>query len=264
MSNSQKTNTRLDGKIALVTGGTKGIGKAIADRLADAGATIIVTARSQPADANQSYHFIAADLAKVGETDKIANEINEKFGKVDILINNLGGTSSPAGGFSTLTHEHWNNELQLNLMAPINLDRALLPKMLEAGEGVIIHISSINSQLPLWEANMPYGAAKAALDNYSKGLSNELASKGVRVLTVSPGPVKTGAMQAFLGDFASALGKTVDEATQVMMDKIGGIPMGKMAEPEDVAELVGFLVSPAAAYITGVNYVVDGGTIPVV
>ena len=84
------------------------------------------------------------------------------------------------------------------------------------------------------------------------------------MLTVSPGPVKTGAMQAFLGDFASALGKTVDEATQVMMDKIGGIPMGKMAEPEDIAELVGFLVSPAAAYITGVNYVVDGGTIPVV
>jgi len=264
MSNSQKTNTRLDGKIALVTGGTKGIGKAIADRLADAGATIIVTARSQPADANQSYHFIAADLAKVGESDKLANEINEKFGKVDILINNIGGTSSPGGGFGTLTHEHWNNDLQLNLMAPVNLDRSLLPKMLEAREGVIIHVSSINSQLPLWEANMPYGAAKAALDNYSKGLSNELASKGVRVLTVSPGPVKTGAMQAFLGDFASALGKTIDEATQVMMDKIGGIPMGKIAEPEDIAELVGFLVSPAAAYITGVNYVVDGGTIPVV
>jgi NAD(P)-dependent dehydrogenase (short-subunit alcohol dehydrogenase family) len=264
MSHSQKTNTRLDGKIALITGGTKGIGKAIADRLAAAGATIIITARSQPVDANQSYHFIAADLAKVGESDKLANEINEKFGKVDILINNIGGTSSPGGGFSTLTHEHWNNELQLNLMAPVNLDRALLPKMLEAGEGVIIHISSINGRLPLWEANMPYGAAKAALDNYSKGLSNELASKGIRVVTVSPGPVKTGAMQDFLGEFANALGKTVDEATQVMMDKIGGIPMGKMAEPENIAELIGFLVSPAAAYITGVNYVIDGGTIPVV
>ena len=264
MSNSRKTTTRLDGKIALVTGGTKGIGKEIADRLIDAGATVIVTARTQPVDAKPSYHFIAADLSKVGETDKIANEINEKFGKVDILINNLGGTTSPSGGFSTLTHEHWNNELQLNLMAPIDLDRALLPKMIEAGEGVIIHISSINSQLPLWEANMPYGVAKAALNNYSKGLSNELGSKGIRVLTVSPGPVKTGAMQAFLGDFANALGKTVEEATQVMMDNIGGIPMGKMAEPEDIAEFIGFLVSPAAAYLTGANYVIDGGTIPVV
>lgn len=264
MSNVQQINTRLDGKIALVTGGTKGIGKSIADRLAQAGATVIITARSKPEDTDQSYHFIAADLSKDGESARIGDEIHEKFGKVDILINNLGGSSSPGGGFSVLTNEHWTNDYKLNLLAPVSLDRAILPGMLEAGSGVIIHISSINSQLPIWDLNMSYGVAKAALDSYSKVLSNEVSGKGVRVVTVSPGPVRTGAMEAVLDQLAKSLDKTIDEATQLIMDKIGGIPIGRIAEPQDIAELVGFLVSPAAAYITGVNYIIDGGTIPVV
>lgn len=111
---------------------------------------------------------------------------------------------------------------------------------------------------------MSYGVAKAALDSYSKVLSNEVAGKGIRVVTVSPGPVRTSAMEAVLDNLAKSLDKTVDEATQIIMDKIGGIPIGRIAEPQDIAELVGFLVSPAAAYITGVNYIIDGGTIPVV
>ncbi|WP_158800174.1 SDR family oxidoreductase [Pedobacter sp. L105] len=261
---SKQNSTALEGKIALVTGGTKGIGKAIADRLAQAGATVMVTARNQPEETDLKHHFIAADFAEPGSTDKIVNEISEKFGRLDILINNAGGLSSPGGGFSVLTDEHWNNELQLNLMAAVRLDRALLPKMIEQKSGVIIHISSTSGLVPLWEANMPYGVAKAALNAYSKTLSNEVASKGVRVLTVSPGGVRTGGMESFLQGLAEGLGITVADLTQKMMDRIGGIPMGRMAEPEEVADLVYFLVSPAAAYLTGANYIIDGGNLPVV
>jgi NAD(P)-dependent dehydrogenase (short-subunit alcohol dehydrogenase family) len=251
----------LEGKVALVTGGTKGIGKAIADRLSQAGATVIVTARN---NSGSAHHFIAADLSAPGSISKVANEINEKFGKVDILINNTGGLSSPGGGFSALTDEHWDNELQLNLMAAVRLDRALLPNMLEHKNGVIIHVSTTSGMQPLWEANMPYAVAKAALNCYSKALANEVSGKGIRVLTVSPGPVKTGGMESFLKDYAEKMGITLEEMIRKMMDRIGGIPMGRMAEPEEVAELVYFLVSPQAAYLTGANYVVDGGALPTV
>jgi NAD(P)-dependent dehydrogenase (short-subunit alcohol dehydrogenase family) len=260
MSNTQ-TNTRLDGKIALVTGGTKGIGKAIADRLAQVGATVIVTARSRPAE--ELYHFIAADLSKDGEAQRIANEIHEQYGKLDILVNNLGGTNSPGGGFNNLTSENWNNDYRLNLLAPVSLDKSILPKMLDAGSGVIIHISSMSSKFSLWDATMSYGAIKAALDHYSKSLATEVSSKGIRVVAVSPGVVGTEGMEAFLEDIAKAMSSTVEAAGQALMDKLGGIPIGRIAAPSEIAELVGFLVSPAASYITGVNYVIDGGTIPV-
>lgn len=118
--------------------------------------------------------------------------------------------------------------------------------------------------MPLWEINLPYGVAKAALNAYSKTLSNEVAGKGVRVLTVSPGPVKTGAMESFLQDSAKTAGITTKEMTQKLLQSIGGVPMGRMAEPEEIAELVYFLVSPKASYITGANYIVDGGALPVV
>lgn len=264
MENQQNYNTELEGKIALVTGGTKGIGKAVADKLAQSGAKVIVTARNHPGDTDLKHHFIAGDLSLSENIAKAVNEINDKFGGVDILINNLGGLSSPGGGFSTLTDEHWNNELQLNLLAAVRMDKALLPKMLEQKSGVVIHISSTSSMQPLWEANLPYGVAKAALNAYSKALSNEVASKGVRVLTVSPGPVKTGAMENFLQDYSKNLGITVEEMTLNLMNRIGGVPMGRMAEPAEVADLIQFLVSPRATYLTGANYVIDGGSFPVV
>lgn len=264
MENQQHYNTELEGKVALVTGGTKGIGKAIADRLTQSGAKVIVTARNHPGDTALKHHFIAGDLSLSENIAKAANEINDKFGGVDILINNMGGLSSPGGGFSTLTDAHWNNELQLNLLAAVRMDKALLPKMLEQKSGVIIHISTTSSMQPLWEANLPYGVAKAALNAYSKALSNEVASKGVRVLTVSPGPVKTGAMETFLQDYSEKSGITVEEMTQNLMNRIGGVPMGRMAEPAEIADLIQFLVSPRATYLTGANYIIDGGSFPVV
>jgi NAD(P)-dependent dehydrogenase (short-subunit alcohol dehydrogenase family) len=264
MENKKDYNTELKGKIALVTGGTKGIGKAIADRLAHAGAKVIVTARNHPGQTDFNHHFIAADLAEPINVTKVVTEINELFGGVDILVNNMGANTLPGGGFSVLTDEHWNQALQVNLLASVRLDRALLPKMLEQRSGVIIHISSTSGLLPIWESTMPYSAAKAALNAYSKTLSSEVASQGVRVITVSPGLNKTEAMATFLEDLAKSAGVTVEEMTKKLMERLGGVPMGRMAEPEETAELVHFLVSPGASFITGANYIIDGGNLPVV
>lgn len=143
MQNNQNEHKDLTGKTVLVTGGTKGIGKAIADRLLQAGARVIVTARNAPEESNFDHHFIAADLTQAGQVTRLAEDINEKFGGIDILIDNIGGLTTPGGGFSALTDQHWESELQLNLLSAIRLDRALLPKMLERKSGVIIHMSSI-------------------------------------------------------------------------------------------------------------------------
>ena len=258
------SNTVLEGKIALVTGGTKGIGKAIADRLAQAGAKVIVTARNHPGEGKLQHHFIAGDLSKPENVTKAVDEINKQYGGVDILINNMGANTGAGGGFSTLTDEHWNHELQVNLLASVRLDRAFLPRMLEQQSGVIIHISSTSGLQPIWEATMSYSVAKAALNAYSKTLSNEVAGKGVRVITVSPGLTKTEAMANFLQELANNAGITADEMGQNIMARIGGVPVGRMAQPEEIAELVNFLVSPAASFITGANYIVDGGSLPVI
>ena len=256
--------TDLQGKRVLVTGGTKGIGKAIADQLAQAGAQVIVTARNHPGEGNTAHQFIAADLTHPEDVANLEQKIIETAGGIDILINNVGGLTTPGGGFSTLTDEHWENELQLNLLAAIRLDRILLPNMIAQKSGVIIHVSSVAGRQPLWNLNMAYAVSKAALNSYSKALATELASKGVRVLTVSPGATKTPPMEKVIQDYADSTGLSVDDAFGQLLSQVGGIPMGRMAEPEEVASLVHFLVSPAAAYLTGTNYAIDGGSLPVV
>jgi NAD(P)-dependent dehydrogenase (short-subunit alcohol dehydrogenase family) len=264
MDNQQHDLQDLKGKIALVTGGTKGIGKAIAERLARAGASVIITARNHPEATDSNFHFIPADLAVASEVTKVADEIHELFGGVDILVNNMGANTYPGGGFRTLTDTHWDEALQVNLLSSVRLDRALIPKMLEKKSGVIIHISSSSSQFPIWESTLAYSAAKAALNAYSKMLADETGPQGLRVLTVSPGLTKTDAMAAFLNDLAATAGTTAEEMTQKLFERVGGVPLGRMANPEETAELVYFLVSPKASYITGANYIIDGGNFPVV
>lgn len=257
-------NDELSGKIALVTGGTKGAGRAIAERLLQAGATVIITARNAPEKENSQLHFIPSDLGKADEAQKLISEVLSTYGRLDILVNNLGSSVTPAGGFTVLTDEDWESTLQANLLAPVRLDRGFLPKMIEQKSGVIIHIASIQGKLPLFESTLPYAAAKAGLINYSKSLSNEVTPKGVRVLTVSPGWIRTENVKHFLDTIAKNSNISIEEAQQSVVDALGGIPYGRPAEPEEVAELVGFLVSPRANYLTGTEFVIDGGTVSTV
>lgn len=257
-------NNELSGKVALVTGGTKGIGRAIAERLSNAGANVIITARNEPEIANDKLYFISADLSKAIGTRKVVETVLTKYGRIDILVNNMGGSETKAGGFAILSDEEWEHSIQTNLLAPVRLDRGFLPTMIEQKAGVIIHIASIQGRLPLYDSTLPYAAAKAGLINYSKSLSNEVAAKGVRILTVSPGWVMTSSSEKMMERIAESSNLTKEQATKAVMDALGGIPFGRPAQPEEIAELVGFLVSPRASYLTGTEFVIDGGTIPTI
>src|SRR5437899_6470756 len=202
----------LEGRRALVTGASKGIGRAVALELREAGATVLTTARSHPADLPSGEHFVAADVTRTEGCSAIADAVRNRLGGVDIIVHVVGGSSAPAGGFAVLGDAEWQRALDLNLMPAVRLDRALLPAMLRQGSGVIVHVTSIQRQLPLPESTLAYAAAKAALANYSKGLSKEVSPKGVRVVRVSPGWVETAAAVALVERQALASGSSVEDA----------------------------------------------------
>lgn len=257
-------NLGVAGRRALVTGGTKGIGAAVVAALRDAGAEVATSARSIPEASLQGVHFVAADLATAAGCTTFANAAVEQLGGIDIIVNAVGGSSAPGGGFAVLDDEEWSKALNQNLMAAVRIDRALLPLMIEQGSGVIIHVTSIQRELPRPEATTAYAAAKAALSTYSKSLSKEVAPKGIRVVRVSPGWVETEASVALAERLAKQAGTDYDGGKQIIMNSLGGIPLGRPAKPTEVADLIAFLVSPRAASITGTEYVIDGGTVPTV
>jgi NAD(P)-dependent dehydrogenase (short-subunit alcohol dehydrogenase family) len=259
----QHETTEFSGKRALVTGGTKGIGEAIVNRLVLGGATVITTARSVSAG-HAPERFVQADVSTHDGVDQVIKAVMDGLGGVDILVNCVGGSSAPSGGVLALSDEDWQNTINTNLFAAVRLDRRLLPGMLKQGSGVIIHISSIQRRLPLFEATLAYAAAKAALTTYSKGLSKEVGPKGIRVNTVAPGFIETTAAQALIARLAKKDGIDEGAARERLMDSLGGIPIGRPGRPEEVAELVAFLVSDRAASIHGSEYVIDGGTVPAV
>jgi len=185
-----------------VTGGTKGIGAAVSARLKEAGALVLATARSVPAEAVDGVLFVAADVTTAEGCEAVAAAVRNRLGEVDIVVHVVGGSSAPAGGFAALDDDEWRRALGLNLFPAVRLDRALLPMMLAHGSGVIVHVTSIQSQLPLHDATLAYAAAKAALSNYSKGLSKEVGPKGIRVVRVSPGWVETEAAVGLVQELA--------------------------------------------------------------
>jgi len=254
----------LQGRKALVTGGTKGIGEAVSARLREAGAQVLATARTAPREALDGVLFVAADVTTAEGCETVAAATRDLLGPLDIVVHVVGGSSAPAGGFAALDDDAWRSALDLNLFPAVRLDRALLPTMVARGSGVIVHVTSIQRQLPLHDATLAYAAAKAALSNYSKGLSKEVGPRGIRVVRVSPGWVETEAAVGLVQELARKNNVDYETARERLAEALGGIPIGRPAKPEEVADLIAFLVSPQAASITGTEYVIDGGTVPTV
>src|SRR6202035_1531224 len=215
-----------------------------------------------PSKDDKRVRVVTADLSTAEGCAATARVALQLLGGIDILINTLGGSSAPGGGFAALDDAEWSKELAQNLMPAVRLDRALLPSMISQGSGVIIHVTSIQRVLPLPESTIAYAAAKAALSTYSKALSKEVAPKGIRVVRVSPGWVETEAAVALAQRLAAQAGTNYEGGKQIILKSLGGIPLGRPARPKEVADLIAFLASPRAASISGVEYVIDGGTVP--
>ena len=205
----------LQNRRALVTGGTKGIGAAVVNALQCAGAKLSATGRSVPEATTAGVHYIAADLTTAEGCAGVAEAVLEQLGGIDIVVNVMGGSSAPGGGFAALDDNQWSNELNQNLMPAVRLDRALLPSMIAQGSGVIIHVTSIQHQLPIPESTTAYAAAKAALSTYSKSLSKEVTPKGIRVVRVSPGWVETEAAVSLAERLGRQAGRDYEGGKQI-------------------------------------------------
>ena len=251
----------LEGKRALVTSGTRGAGAATVALFKQLGAQVLTTARTRPLDMVDA-DFVEADLTTLKGCAKVAAEARARLGEVDVIVHMLGGSSAPAGGYAALTDAEWQKELDLNLFPAVRLDRALLPDMVTRGSGVVIHVTSIQRELPLPEATTAYAAAKAALSTYSKGLSKEVSPKGVRVVRVSPGWIETDASVDLAQRLAEEHGVDIEEGKRMIMSSLGGVPIGRPSKPAEIANLIAFLASDLAGTITGTEYVIDGGTVP--
>jgi NAD(P)-dependent dehydrogenase (short-subunit alcohol dehydrogenase family) len=246
----------LEGKRALVTGGTRGMGEAVAALLGAHKARVAVVARNEVTTA--SAQLIRADLSTPGGADLVASQAAELLGGLDILVHCAGASFPKPGGALALTDEDWMQALATNLLSAVRLDRAILPGMVEQGSGAIVHVCSLQWKRP-HDSSPAYGPAKAALRSYSKGLATEFGPAGIRVNTVTPGYIATPQAEARIAQIMTETGTGRAEAETALLAAIGGVPLGRPGTAAEVARLVAFLVSDSASYLTGAEFVIDGG-----
>jgi NAD(P)-dependent dehydrogenase (short-subunit alcohol dehydrogenase family) len=253
----------LAGKTAVVTGGSKGIGLAIVGALAESGVHVVTGAKQSTGKLaeltkSRQVQAFAVDLADPSGPGTLVEAAGDR---VDILVNNVGSAPARPGGFLSISDGDWIATLNLDLMAAIRASRAVLPAMLAAGTGAIVTICSVNARLPD-PGVLDYSTAKAGLAGFCKALSKEVGPHGIRVNTVSPGPVAT---DLWLG--AGGVAQTVSQATGDRPDQVASkaasqMVTGRFTQPAEVADLVLFLASSRASNITGADFTIDGGLVP--
>lgn len=248
MSDKRDFSNELIGRRALVTGGTRGIGAAIAQRLLDAGAKVVIAARTPNDDMPKGATFVAGDASTGEGVEAIATKALAALGGLDILVNNAGAASAFLAGSWTIPDQAWHDSMALNLFAAIRLTNAVLPALRASKAAAVVNLSSAAATMPFGPF-AHYGAAKAALNYYSRTLAMELAPSGIRVNVVSPGVIATPGSE----EFAKATpGFSAD-------DWLRNIPLGRIGATEDIAEVVALLVSDRGKFLTGANYPADGG-----
>jgi NAD(P)-dependent dehydrogenase (short-subunit alcohol dehydrogenase family) len=252
----------LTGKVAVVTGASKGIGLAVTRALAAEGAEVVAGART--VDSLLDIDRVSAfelDLVQPGGSERLVGNAVERHGRIDVLVNNVGGVRLRLDGFLQTSDADFEGSMQLNFFAALRATRAAVAAMIPRKEGAIVNVVSVNAFFQPDGLVIDYGAAKAALLNVSKALSQELGPEGIRINCVSPGQVET---DLWLGNdgVAATVGRAtgVDPAA-VRKQAIAGIPSGRFSTPEEVATLVTLLASPRTANVTGANYVIDGGLV---
>lgn len=255
---------RLNGKMAVVTGASRGIGLAVARALAGEGAHVVAGSRTRSAElaaleASGDVTFVPVDLSEAAGPRALIDAAADRGG-LDILVNNAGAVTPRPGGFRSVTDEDWLASLTLTFLAAVRTTRAALPQLVRRGGGNIVTVSSVNAFLPD-PAVIDYCAAKAALTNFSKSLSKEVAALGIRVNTVSPGPVATALWLGEDGVAATVARERGSSAQDVVDGAAAGSETGRFTTPEEVADLVLLLASARAGNVTGADLVIDGGLI---
>ncbi|NDL60596.1 SDR family oxidoreductase [Phytoactinopolyspora mesophila] len=247
------------GKRAVVTGGSRGIGAAIVSQLLATGAEVLTTARAAAGTVPEGATFVQADVGTRAGAQTLATATQDILGGVDVLIHNAGG-ARPQERASAIPDEEWQAALDLNFLASVRLDSLLVPGMRERSSGAIVHVSSAAVLTPAGPF-LHYTTAKAALENYSRGMAMELAPVGIRVNTVTPGRVATPGGEATREQWAEVSARMGAPLAETNADDTP--PLGRDGQPDDIAHAVLFLVSDRASWLTGRNLIVDGGEFPV-